>query len=441
MSSFGSMEDLNELTDKLVQCISLFDRNNHPINLILSLNGGGQAYLSQILLSLLCPKVNFNLYGAYRKTQYFKNSEEINSFLSTYYFNSLTCDPLTYDDLVKEEHIINYGDNISDTLTETFVLLGKDYKEQIKAFKQSLKNPRKPTDIIVFTDGFSYSSADIFLKYFQYYGGGITVGYFSNPNLENKLFDSGLSPSITISNYVLNFLTPERFSPLKDKFNLVIPGVQMFYSPDNMSIPLEFEVAPVDEIVDIYEKFDDSYYDIFIQEAKKILEKYNSTNGCNKNNKKIVLVTSECDGQFGNKYTHGGYECGDDGRWTTKCVASYCDDGYIFDYNKSECIVDVCSVKDEEIIEEEEEEEQEEEKEKEEEEEPEEEEEERERESGENGNNKALYYILFIGGGVLLIVIIFLVIFIIYRKYKIRKSDLNTIEKIKLVENMEITDK
>ena len=40
-----------------------------------------------------------------------------------------------------------------------------------------------------------------------------------------------------------------------------------------MSIPLEFEVAPVDEIVDIYEKFDDSNYDIFVGEAKKNFRK------------------------------------------------------------------------------------------------------------------------------------------------------------------------
>ena len=341
------------------------------------------------------------------------------------------------------------------------MLLGKQYKEQINAIKKNLKNPRKPTDIIVFTDGFSYSSADIFLKYFQYYGGGITVGYFSNPNLENKLFDSGLSPSLVIDNYLLNILSPEGFKPFNNGFNLQIPGVHTFYSPDNMSVPLEFEVAPVDEIVDIYEKFDDSNYDIFIEVAKKIYLKYNSANNCNVNNKKIVLVTSECDGKFGNKYTHGGFLCGDDGKWTKVCVASYCDVGYIFDYNKKECIVDVCSVIEEEIIEEEEiaeeeeyneetkedeeNEEEEEERREEEEERKEEEEEEEEEKRGKEGDgekdNKALYYILFIGSGIIAIVIVFSVIFLIYRNYKIKKSDMSTIENIKLVEKMEITDK
>ena len=129
-----------------------------------------------------------------------------------------------------------------------------------------------------------------------------------------------------------------------DRFslNLEIPSVQTFYSPDNMDIPLEYEVAQVDDVVDIYEKFDNTNYVKFIQEAKNILQKYNMS--CIKNNKKIVLVTSKCDGKFGNDYTHGGYECGDDGKWTSNCVASYCDVGYIFDYNKNKCVVDICSV-------------------------------------------------------------------------------------------------
>ena len=172
ISSFGSQNDLNNLLNMVAQCILLFDNNDYPINLILSFNGGGQAYLSQELLDLLSPKVNFNIYCAYRKTENFKYSEELNSFFSSYYFSSETCEPLTYDYLVKKEHLIDYGNNISDTLTETFILFGKQYKEQINSIKKNLKNPRKPTDIIVFTDGFSYSAADIFLKYFQYYGGG-----------------------------------------------------------------------------------------------------------------------------------------------------------------------------------------------------------------------------------------------------------------------------
>ena len=82
-------------------------------------------------------------------------------------------------------------------------------------------------------------------------------------------------------------------------------------------------------------------YDKFINESYKIFEKYKTK--CNPNNKKLILLTDKCNGKFGNNYTYGGYKCGNDGFWTEECVASYCDFGYIFDYNSNKCIVDVCS--------------------------------------------------------------------------------------------------
>ena len=33
-------------------------------------------------------------------------------------------------------------------------------------------------------------------------------------------------------------------------------------------------------------------------------------------------------------HLHGGYECGDDGLWTEKCIGSYCDYGYEYYWKK-----------------------------------------------------------------------------------------------------------
>ena len=85
-------------------------------------------------------------------------------------------------------------------------------------------------------------------------------------------------------------------------------------------------------------------------------------------------------------------------------MASYCDVGYIFDYNKNKCVADVCSTVEKE-------------------------------------NNKLLYYLLFGGAGLILLIIIFIIICIICRKRREKQTDMNTIENIKLVENMEISDK
>ena len=72
------------------------------------------------------------------------------------------------------------------------------------------------------------------------------------------------------------------------------------------------------------------------------MEKYKTE--CNPNNKNLILLDSECDKSFDNNYTHGGYECGSDGKWDkTHCVASTCELGYIFDHLNKSCVVDYCS--------------------------------------------------------------------------------------------------
>ena len=343
LKQFGDSDNIDKYFQTIEKCAKLFDSNSYPIILINSFNPGGQSSLAHILLELLSPKISLNMYGAYRKTNTFKNSSQLNEYFSTYFANSENCEALTYDHLIKKDNIIKYSNDISDTLTEPFILLKKDLKKKINDIKKTLKHPRNPTDILVLTDGFSYSSAAMFLKYLQYYGGAITAGYFINPNISNIPFDSSLSPSIIFDYIRLQLLSPEGYKPLYDNFkwNLKIPGIQTFYNPGNYSIPLEYDVTPVDEKINIYELFNDLNYETFINESLRIFEKYKLN--CNPENKKLIFISNECDNSFGNNYTHGGYQCGEDGHWRKKCVASFCDIGYIFDHNKHQCIIDVCS--------------------------------------------------------------------------------------------------
>ena len=80
----------------------------------------------------------------------------------------------------------------------------------------------------------------------------------------------------------------------------------------NKSIPREYLLEPVDEIVEIYEPYTDDKYDIFISEAEKIFDKYNYKNQCNPNNtnlhwkRKIVIISRM-------KNCPWGYPCRDDG--------------------------------------------------------------------------------------------------------------------------------
>ena len=328
-------KEKDKFEKEMFKCIDLFDNNNYPIAVLMVFNAGGWVDLSNSLLELISSKYTFNVYGAMRKTEIF-NDPNIFDILKDFYFRDYeNGEKINSTNFAEKQFEINYGDNIKDNYYGPYILLGQ-IREILNNYKKKIKNKRNPTDILVYTDGFSYSAAAIFIKYLNYNGGGITSGYFLNPNLENKTFDMGLSPSPIIK-YMWYI------GESKNTITIQVPLVQTFYNPYNLTCPLEYEITPVDEMSNLYFfSFDDEEeYNQYVNNSLKIFEKYR--NYCNPKNKKLVFVTDKCDGKFKSSYTHGGYLCGDDGKWTETCVPSYCDIGYIFDHINQECIVDVCS--------------------------------------------------------------------------------------------------
>jgi hypothetical protein len=235
---------------------------------------------------------------------------------------------------------INYG-NETEYITEPFILAYKQLRVKSDEIRKSLKHKRKSTEIIVFTDGFSFSATSMLIKFLQYYGGGIVVGYFGNPKI-NTTFDSSLSPS-AITNMAELAVWNQNFRELYEKYkiNLQFAFYQSFTEPNNISIPLEYVVTPVDERMELYENFNESNYDVFVNKAKEIFSKYQKK--CSKINKNLVLFNSNC--TFKENNLHGGNPCGDDGEWNiSKCVPSYCDNNYIFDKKNQQCLVDNCLI-------------------------------------------------------------------------------------------------
>ena len=320
-------KEKDKFEKEMFKCIDLFDNNNYPIVVLMSFNGGGWVDLSKSLLELISSKYTFNSYGAMRKTEMFNDPNFLNNLKDFYFRDYENGEKINSTNFDEKQFEINYGDNIKDNYYGPYILLGQ-IREILNNYKKKIKNKRNPTDILVYTDGFSYSAAAIFIKYLNYNGGGITSGYFLNPNLENKTFDMGLSPTPILSSLPGNIKS--------------LPFVQTFYNPYNLTCPLEYEITPVDEMANLYiTSLDQGEYDDFVNKSLSIFKKYKTY--CNPKNKKLVFVTDKCDGKFKSSYTHGGYLCGDDGKWTETCVPSYCDIGYIFDHINQECIVDVCS--------------------------------------------------------------------------------------------------
>ena len=348
ISTFGpENRDKEKFLKTIEKCYELFDKNIYPIVVINDLNDGGFLYLSQIFLGIISPLMSIDLFkGRIRITDAFKDTEEIAYFIETNLTSSESCLHTNYELLTSNKIHAKYNQGLEDDLTQIFFLNNITIHNYIENARKKMNNKRKPTDILVYTDGYTFSAASLFMQYLQKSGGGIIASYLGNPNHKNDIyFDISQSPSPIFTNQILKIFSPENYVNLNKDFEneweIQMPGIQSFYNSKDYKIPLEYELILPDINSNIYETFDEETYDKFIQKSKEIFEKFK--NECNPKNKNLIKVSEDCDNKFGNKYTHGGYECGDDGKWSNKCVPSYCDQGYFFNKNKMKCIKDICS--------------------------------------------------------------------------------------------------
>ena len=351
ISSFNP-EDKNRYIKAIKDCYKLFDQNSYPIIVINDLNDGGYVYLSQIFLGIISPLISIDLYkGRIRITDTFKETDDIIKYIDENLASTENCLHTSYENLINKKIEVEYGD-IKSSLTDIFFINNITTHNEIESARRDMNNKRKPTEILVYTDGYSFSATSLFLKYLHKNGGGIIAGYLGNPKYKNeKKFDISQSPSPIFSHKLLKIFSPENYNNLislnkeneddEETWEIQFPGIQTFYNSEDNKIPLEYEVIEPDIHSDIFINFDMSTYQLFINKSKMIFEKYKTD--CNPNNKNLVKVTEECDNKFGNNYTHGGYECGSNGKWTNKCVASYCDMGYFFNQKTKKCIKDICS--------------------------------------------------------------------------------------------------
>ncbi len=326
-----------ELTKKTIsECFTLFDNNKYPIIIIENFNGGGFVEISQYLAAHI--NINSPIFGY---TSYRYNDDVKKNVAS--YFKSReikTCKTKNDIDFFKEFVIDEYGE-IPGKIQHKRTIISNHIeinRTEIYDIRSKMKNIRKPTDIIIFTDGYSYSATSDFIKSTQLLGGAIIVGFNGNPEIRS--FDASQSESSVINTDEMNDELSNEFKKLN--FSLSYTVKEYFSDidyPTVQNIPLEFKIHLIDERIDYYRYYDDEHYYDFVHEGKKIYEKYKFQ--CNNANKLLIYNANNC--TFDKKLLHGGFECGDDGKWNiTKCVPSYCDNGYIFDKIKKECIKDIC---------------------------------------------------------------------------------------------------
>ena len=334
---YQSSFNLNEENAKkaLKRCFTLFDNNQFPIIVIEDYNAGGYYEIENYLTAYINLNKPIIDYSSFR----YNNDVKINIASKTKSRDIETCEEHVSDYFFNSYTSINYGlnsknENIIHKRTNIFNKSKLD-RNEIYDFRENTKYIRKPTEIIIFTDGFSFSGTSFFIKKTQLNGGAIIVGYGGNPNLDS--FDSSQSPSFVASSSYKDDLTNE----ITDMgFSLKYTIIESF-SKSDYEIPLEYKINLIDERIYIYKinyQDIDDFYDKFVYQAKLIFEDYKTK--CNSNNKKLLLISEEC--RFSKSHIHGGYQCDDNGHWSNICVPSYCDNGFIFDEETNECKEDIC---------------------------------------------------------------------------------------------------
>ena len=319
------------------KCFSSFDDNSYPIIVIENYNPGGYVALSSYFYNY----INLNSPTAFPASLRYNDNVKQNIAKGNTGIEIETCKEqyleyfFGFDPIEKDGH----------KRTKEFDFSLTD-KKVFYEFREKAKNIRKPHEIIIFTDGFSYSATSIFIKETQLRGGAIIVGFGGNP--ENNIFDSSLAPSPVTSAYELYSEDQTSKDIIDLGFSFKYPIIEITNSNDirlydkalHDIISLEFYSFNIDERVNIYNDYSDSKYQLFIDEAKKIFSKYDTQ--CNYNNMNLLKISEYCKFDW-DKHLHGGYDCGQDRKWNYRlCVPSYCDKGYIFDNKEKKCKKDLC---------------------------------------------------------------------------------------------------
>ena len=335
--------DEMELVQGLLYCQYNFLNNDYPIVVIEDSNGGGYVQFSMLFQEIVQNLFNNQMKCSIKIGEYTSSIVDENAL----YFSFLKENGDLYEnteELLKDITI----DKLSED-NENKRLKQRPFSIHFVQFYKDLiirNKYKKPTEIIIYTDGFSFSATSLFIKSLYHFGGAIIVGYNGDPDTEKKDFDASQSPTFVLSSYEMQM--PD-FSILR-QYGYVF--TQISYGPTyknqfiegNLDYPEEFQVTPVDERVEIYSSYNDSLYQSFIDNAKNIFKKYNEEGKCNKDNKNLKMLDRKCDKKF-DSITHGGYECGDNGKWSKKCKPFYCHKNYYFDYINKKCVKDVIAEK------------------------------------------------------------------------------------------------
>jgi hypothetical protein len=184
-----------DLFENILYCQYNFLNNDYPIVVIEDANGGGYVHFSMFFQEIVQNLFNNQMKCNIKIGDYTSNISEENALFfeflkengDLYENNKEFLEDITIDKLSK--------DNENKRLKQRpfYIHYAQFYKDLIIRNKY-----KKPTDIIIYTDGFSFSGTSLFIKSLYHFGGAIIVGYNGDPETENKDFDASQSPTFIL---------------------------------------------------------------------------------------------------------------------------------------------------------------------------------------------------------------------------------------------------
>jgi len=324
---------------ELVECVSDFETNDKPITIALPGNNGGVVFLEQLTEFLLMPNTSFRTAYAARKTDKTKKIMVDKAYLGNKGFDDgKTCNVMKTTAQLEEFWKYTETDKFGDITHKRTKKLFEGYLYISQIFEEfRLQNVRKPTDIIVATDGYCFSACSVFVDNVIRFGAGIVVGYgLTNPG--DDLFVAAQCPS--------NVVDPAPyFDELSNNskygltFQATVTETYNVSTKMDESIPGDYEILRIDKYMKYYD--DSIMTDKFISLTKGVHEEFQTK--CNPLNKRLFMVTYECESNDPNAIA-SGYACGENGEWDNKtCKIAACKPPYVVDFDNNKCVLDPCN--------------------------------------------------------------------------------------------------
>ncbi|KAL7714043.1 VWFA domain-containing protein [Entamoeba marina] len=334
ISSFYPTTYIESYLTVFSQCFDLFDSNTYPISIVLPMNGGGMVTISQMVENILASYSDVRITNSVRISNGTANCVE--GSYSNGFTNANTCEVIpnfSTSEFYTNPVVDTYGEYEHYRTQPTTTNLDS-------ASQMNLQNLRKPTEIVVFTDGYCYSVCSLLAKDLKEKGNAIVVGFEGDPEGDLNLFDAGQSPTFVIDSAATELNESDFITEIGGTLQISFVETYVTNYEYNETIPREFIIDPVDERVHIY-KYDETKLGTFAESALEIIEKYKTS--CNADNDKLHLIKEWDVASDSVDHAYVGYLC-DDGVWSTVETPVYCDKGYFLDLNTRKCVENVCYV-------------------------------------------------------------------------------------------------